>query len=245
MRSVCVVGGIVLVILAGGCEEVGVAVLDALAEEVMPADELQDDALDDMNGDAPDDDGGQSNPDDASDQGDGGEDGDTDAGEDPGDDADPGGDDPNADLSAVDLSNFTQFSFSRAPYIGFCPAQGEIYAASIFVNAAGLHELNVSVLRAGGQGQCIDTSDIRCATATQLQARTLTATEAAALTAAFSAVRVDDQADPVCGGVDLAPCLVNQFAWDSFFVTDFKCSTPRLHRDQANTIISMLEQFTR
>ncbi len=245
MRSVCTVGGIVLAILAGGCGEVGVAALSALAEEVMPADEMQPDALDDMDGDAPDDDAGQSNPDDPIDQGDAGENGDPDAGEDPGNDVDPGGADDSADLSAEDLSNFTQFSFSRAPYMGFCPAQGEIYTASIFVNADGSHELNVAVLRAGGQGQCIDTSDVRCATATQLQARTLTAAEAAALTAAFSAVRVDDQADPVCGEVDVAPCLVNQFAWDSFFVTDFKCSTPRLHRDQAFAIISMLEQFTR
>ncbi|MFQ5591536.1 MAG: hypothetical protein ACE5HE_10265 [Phycisphaerae bacterium] len=154
-----------------------------------------------------------------------------------------GGGASNTDV--VDLSAFGQFSFARAPGLGFCPPLDQVHTASIVANGDGSYILNATVLRAGTgtSGACIGTLTVPCATTTQLEARTLSVAEVSALAAAFSEVHVEQVADPVCNQVVVDPCVVNQFAWDAFLITDYKCSGPRLSPEEAGRIISLLEQL--
>ncbi|MHC4698438.1 MAG: hypothetical protein ACYTFA_17025 [Planctomycetota bacterium] len=154
-------------------------------------------------------------------------------------------DDDDDSLTRMDFSDFGQFAFSRTPGLGFCPPLDEVYTASISADPGGSQVLNLSVLRAGvaGLDPCIDTFVVPCATATQLEERTLTDDEVTAVAAVFSAVRVDSEADPICETIAIDPCVIDQFAWDSFMITDFECSDERLPPAQADAIISLLEQL--
>lgn len=242
VRSTCAIL-MVLGMMSTGCANLGLATLNALLEDQTALDDDNpSDDVDDANGNVSDDD---ANGNDNTADDDGADDNDNATDDDGANDNDNATDDDSANLTRMDFSGFMQFAFSRTSGLGFCPPVNEVFSASIFVNADGSHLLNLSVLREGiaGLDTCIGTVVIPCATATHLEERTLTDDEVTAVAAAFSAVRVDDEADPICRTVAIDPCVIDKFAWDSFVVTDFECGVPRLRPDQADEIISLLEQL--
>ncbi|MEO7437338.1 MAG: hypothetical protein ABI080_17815, partial [Candidatus Binatia bacterium] len=147
--------------------------------------------------------------------------------------------------TVVDRSRFTLFDFSHRFAFGNCPRIG---APSRFILAEsdqGL-VLNATLIVEGtaGDPDCLpDTTPVpfaACVKTMPLPSRVLTAEEEARVRAGFAAVALELERNPDCGRVTIEPCLIEDFNWDGFEVTDFACGEPRLAPDQAAALDALL-----
>jgi len=152
--------------------------------------------------------------------------------------------------AVIDRSSFTIFTFDRRAAFGFCPPLDS--AAHVILSVVGDRvELDASIITAGTPGDPDCLADVttvpagECARETMLAERTLTADEAARVRAAFAAVTLEQQQHPDCTRVQFDPCLLDEFRWDGFIVTDFVCGAPRLLSDQSEALIDVLDSLLR
>ena len=145
----------------------------------------------------------------------------------------------------VDRSNFTLFDFSHRFAFGNCPRIGAPTRLILSAGQSGI-TLDATVLVEGtaGDPDCLpDTTPVpeaACVKTMQLPSRVLTAEEETRVRNAFAATTLELQPDPDCGRVTVEPCLIEDFNWDGFEVTDFACGAPRLPPDQAAAFDALL-----
>jgi hypothetical protein len=148
--------------------------------------------------------------------------------------------------AVTDRSGYTTFSFSRRSAFGFCPP---VPAASRVVLSRSGDTITRSALvfqeGTPGDPECLHDvmTNPPCIEEVMVPDRALTADEVQRVDAVFAAVVLEQQRNPECAHVSFDPCLINDFMWDTFEVTDFVCGEPRLLPDQAQAIIDVLDSL--
>jgi hypothetical protein len=148
-------------------------------------------------------------------------------------------------LTSRDFSDFQVFQFTHRLSFGYCPAVGGAAQLVLGRSGAGL-VLNGSVVVEGtaGDPDCIadamPTPPVACVKQMPIPQRTLTAEEQARVEAAFASIVIEQQSAPDCGRVPIEPCLIGEYNWDGFIVTDWECGEPRLPPDQAAALDDLL-----
>jgi hypothetical protein len=150
--------------------------------------------------------------------------------------------------SSFDFSDFELFQFTHRLSFGYCPTVGEASQLVLGRGPSGL-VLNGTVIVEGtaGDPDCIEdaTPDppVACVKRMAITERTLTADEEMRVRNAFAAIAVEQRMAPDCGEVPIEPCLIGEYNWDGFIVTDFECGEPRLPPDQAAALAAVLESL--
>lgn len=151
--------------------------------------------------------------------------------------------------AVVDRTGYTTFSFNRRSAFGFCPPLDS--ASRVILSRSGdTITRSALVLEAGtvGDPDCLQ-EDIMtdppaaCVEERALPDRALTAGETQRVDAVFAAITIEQQRNPDCAHVTLDPCLIDEFTWDTFAITDFVCGEPRLLPEQAHAIIALLDSL--
>jgi hypothetical protein len=150
--------------------------------------------------------------------------------------------------STFDFSDFQVFQVMHRLSFGYCPSVG---AASLLVLArgdAGLI-LNGTVIVEGtaGDPDCIADATpnppVACVKRMEIAQRTLTTDEETRVRNAFAAIAVEQQSAPDCDRTPIEQCLINEYNWDGFIVTDYACGEPRLPPDQAAVLADLLRSL--
>ena len=162
-----------------------------------------------------------------------------------------------ADLSAtrncrnavVDRASYTTFTFNRRSAVGFCPPLNS--ASRVILSRTGdTITRSALVFEEGtvGDPDCLQEDlmtdpPVACVRETALPDRALTAEEVERVDAVFAAITIEQQRNPGCTQVTFDPCLINEFTWDTFAITDFACGEPRLLSEQSQAIIAVLDSL--
>lgn len=150
--------------------------------------------------------------------------------------------------STVDHSDFATFDFSHRLSFGYCPRIGAPTRFVLVVNGGQIFR-DGSVLVEGNAGDPDCLPDVMpvppaaCVKTMQLPTRVLTADEEARVRSAFAAITLEPRRNPDCGKVPIEPCLIEDFKWDSFEVTDFACGEPRLPPAQAAALDELMQSL--
>jgi hypothetical protein len=151
--------------------------------------------------------------------------------------------------AVADRTGYATFSFNRRSAFGFCPPLNS--ASRMILSRSGdTVTRSALVFREGAPGDpnCLQ-EDImtvphaECVLEVAVPDRALTAEEVQRVDAVFAAVPLEQQRNPDCAHVTFDPCLINDFMWDTFEVTDFVCGEPRLLPAQSQAIIDVLDSL--
>ena len=150
------------------------------------------------------------------------------------------------DVTALDVSNFTKFTFSQESAFGFCPSIDTVFRAGISVEDE-TYTLKLSLLEDGAyssSGDCLTPLGETglCAREITLVDRELTAEEIATVRTAFSDIAVETPL-PGCGAID--PCRINVFTWDGDRLSDSPCAERRVSYKQSQALVDLLEHLRR
>lgn len=151
--------------------------------------------------------------------------------------------------AVVDRTGYTTFTFNRRSAFGFCPPLNS--ASRVILSRSGdTITLSALVLQEGtpGDPDCLQEDimtvpPVACVKEVAVPDRALTADEMQRVDTVFSAIPVEQQRNPDCAHVAFDPCLIDEFTWDTFAITDFVCGEPRLLPEQAQAIIAVLDDL--
>ncbi len=151
--------------------------------------------------------------------------------------------------AVVDRTSYATFTFNRRSAFGFCPPLNS--PSRVILSRSGdTITRSALVLQEGtpGDPDCLQEDimtvpPVGCVKEVAVADRALTAEEVQRVDAVFAAIAIEQQRDPDCAHVTFDPCLIDEFTWDSFAITDFVCGEPRLVEDQAEAIIDVLESL--
>jgi hypothetical protein len=150
--------------------------------------------------------------------------------------------------SSIDVADFNLFEFSNFLSFGYCPRLGAPTRFSLFHDAGQLAR-SATILVAGNPDDpdCLTDAmpvpPAACVKPMQLPTRVLTADEEARVRSVFAAITVERRRHPDCGKLPIEPCLIEDFKWDGFEVTDFACGEPRLPPDQAAALDELMQSL--
>lgn len=146
----------------------------------------------------------------------------------------------------TDRSDFNVFTFDRRSAFGYCPPLDSVSQFILVEQQNGdvLRQAKVFVAGQQGDPDCIPEITDSCVREITLPDRTLTTGELAQVRTTFASIVREQQQAPDCKrGVSGDPCLINEFRWDNFAITDFVCGEPRLLPDQTAALTALFDSL--
>jgi hypothetical protein len=146
----------------------------------------------------------------------------------------------------MDRSDFSVFTFDRRSAFGYCPPLDSVSQFILIEQQNGdvLRQAKVFVAGQQGDPDCIPEITDSCVREITLPDRTLTTDEVAQVRSTFASIVREQQQHPDCErGVSGDPCLINEYRWDSFAITDFQCGEPRLLPDQNAALTDLFDSL--
>lgn len=146
----------------------------------------------------------------------------------------------------TDRSAFNVFTFDRRSAFGYCPPLDSVSQFILVAQQNGEVLRQAKVFVAGQQGDpdCIPEITDSCVREITLPDRTLTTGEVTQVRTTFASIVRELQQAPDCKrDVTGDPCLINEFRWDNFAITDFVCGEPRLLPDQSAALAALFDSL--
>jgi hypothetical protein len=146
----------------------------------------------------------------------------------------------------TDRSDFNVFTFDRRSAFGYCPPLDSVSRYALIEQQDGSVLQQAKVFVAGQQGDpdCIPEITDSCVREITLPDRTLTTDELARVRSTFASIVREQQQNPDCKrGLSGDPCLINEYRWDLFAITDFQCGEPRLLPDQNAALTALFDSL--
>lgn len=146
----------------------------------------------------------------------------------------------------TDRSDFNVFTFDRRSAFGYCPPLDSVSNFVLIEQQNGdvLRQAKVFVAGQQGDPDCIPEITDSCVREITLPDRTLTTDEVAQVRGTFASIVREAQQHPDCKrGVSGDPCLINEYRWDLFAITDFQCGEPRLLPDQNAALTDLFDSL--